>query len=182
MMTAEADVSIRPLALADITILSEMDHNYHTDYVWQMELQSQPNEVSVHFRVVHLPRSMRVDYPHPPQLILEQWQQRDWVLVAEQEEETVGYISVDRGQIPGLVMVTDLVVLRRLRRHGIGSTLLLAAQTWAAENQTTQMLLEMQSKNYPAICLANKMGFEFCGYSDRYYTNQDIALFFGRRI
>ena len=41
---------------------------------------------------------------------------------------------------------------------------------------------EMQSKNYPGISMANKLGYEFCGYSDRYYTNQDIALFFAKRI
>ena len=57
-----------------------------------------------------------------------------------------------------------------------------AAQTWASERDSNQLMLEMQSKNYPAICLANKLGYEFCGYSDRYYPNQDIALFFARRF
>ena len=180
-MTAKK-VNIRPLALVDITTLSEMDHSYHTDYVWQMDLQSHPEEVMVRFRQVRLPRSMLVDYPNPPPRILEDWQKRDGVLVADLNEETIGYISLDRNQVPGLVLVTDLVVLRRLRRQGIGSQLLLAAQTWANEKGDKQMLLEMQSKNYPAIRLANKLGFEFCGYSDRYFVNQDIALFFGRRI
>jgi RimJ/RimL family protein N-acetyltransferase len=36
----------------------------------------------------------------------------------------------------------------------------------------------MQSKNYPAIALARKLGFSYSGYSDRYYADQDIALFF----
>jgi hypothetical protein len=40
----------------------------------------------------------------------------------------------------------------------------------------------MQSKNYPAMMLAQKHGYEFCGYNDRYYPNQDIALVFGRSI
>jgi len=40
------------------------------------------------------------------------------------------------------------------------------------------MILEMQSKNYPAISLARKMGFVFSGYSDRYYPDREIALFF----
>jgi hypothetical protein len=42
----------------------------------------------------------------------------------------------------------------------------------------SQLFLEMQSKNIPAIRLATKMGSVFSGYSDRYYPNQDIALFF----
>ena len=37
----------------------------------------------------------------------------------------------------------------------------------------------MQSKNFPAICFAQKHGLNFCGYNDRYYHNQDLALFFG---
>jgi RimJ/RimL family protein N-acetyltransferase len=44
------------------------------------------------------------------------------------------------------------------------------------------MLLEMSSKNSPAIRLAQKLGYEFCGYNDAYYELQDIALFFGRLI
>jgi RimJ/RimL family protein N-acetyltransferase len=38
--------------------------------------------------------------------------------------------------------------------------------------------MEMHSKNMAAVRLAMKMGFEFCGYNDQYYANQDIALFF----
>ena len=45
-----------------------------------------------------------------------------------------------------------------------------------------QLFLEMQSKNYPAICLARKNGFAFSGYSDRYYSDQDIVLFFTKAI
>jgi RimJ/RimL family protein N-acetyltransferase len=40
----------------------------------------------------------------------------------------------------------------------------------------------MQSKNHPAIQLAHKLGFEFCGYNDHYFSNQDIALFFSRPL
>jgi hypothetical protein len=40
----------------------------------------------------------------------------------------------------------------------------------------------MQSKNYPAIAFCKKQGMAYCGYSDRYYANQDIALFFGLHL
>jgi hypothetical protein len=40
----------------------------------------------------------------------------------------------------------------------------------------------MQSKNHPAMMLAQKYGYEFCGYNDRYYSNQDIALVFMRAV
>jgi ribosomal protein S18 acetylase RimI-like enzyme len=75
-----------------------------------------------------------------------------------------------------------LAVLRRFQRNGIGSTLVLAAQEWAFQNQTRRIVLEMQHKNYAAIQLAKKLGFDFCGYNDRYYANHDIGLFFAKSL
>ena len=45
-----------------------------------------------------------------------------------------------------------------------------------------RLVLEVISKNQPGIRLAQKFGFEFCGYNDQYYPNQDVALFFGRAL
>ena len=76
----------------------------------------------------------------------------------------------------------DLVVASRYRRQGIASELVLAAQSWSVQRKNHRVLLEMPSKNNPAIRLAQKLGYEFCGYNDQYYETQDIALFFGRLI
>jgi RimJ/RimL family protein N-acetyltransferase len=40
----------------------------------------------------------------------------------------------------------------------------------------------MQSKNQAYIRLAQKFGYDFCGYNDQYYPTQDVALFFGRAV
>ena len=37
---------------------------------------------------------------------------------------------------------------------------------------------EIANADYPAIRLLERQGFSFCGYNDRYYANQDIAIFF----
>jgi len=176
------DLIIRPVALADLTLLAEIDHSYHTDYVWQMELNSRQSEVVVSFREVRLPRSMRVEYPRDISDQGEGWQYRPGCFVAEIEGEPIGYISLDSVNVPNIFNVLDLVVIRRFRRHGVGIALLQAAETWAIKEKATQLILQMQSKNYPGICLANKLGFEFCGYNDHYYVNQDIAIFFAKRI
>ena len=70
------DIVVRPLALADIAVLVEIDHSYHTDYVWQMDIKTAESEVNVIFREVRLPRSMRVEYPRDPSLLFEDWQNR----------------------------------------------------------------------------------------------------------
>jgi ribosomal protein S18 acetylase RimI-like enzyme len=78
--------------------------------------------------------------------------------------------------------VTDLAVGANMRRRGVGSALLAAAQTWAGERGMRRLMLEMQAKNLPAIRMAQKHGFEFCGYNDHYYLTQDVALFFVRAL
>jgi RimJ/RimL family protein N-acetyltransferase len=40
----------------------------------------------------------------------------------------------------------------------------------------------MQPKNYPAIQLALKLGFELCGFNDRYYANHEIGIFFAKSL
>jgi RimJ/RimL family protein N-acetyltransferase len=78
--------------------------------------------------------------------------------------------------------VNDLVVAPEKRRQGVASALITAIQTWALEKSVKRLILEMQSKNQPCIRLAQKFGYEFCGYNDQYYPTQDVALFFGRAL
>jgi GNAT superfamily N-acetyltransferase len=94
----------------------------------------------------------------------------------------VGYISMTLDMAPVTAWATDLVVLRRLRRQGIGSALVLAAQEWGGDRDCRRLVLEMQPKNHPAIQMAHKLGFDFCGYNDRFYANHDIGLFFAKAL
>ncbi len=173
---------IRPIALADFSYLAEIDHSYHTDYVWQMDIKTLKHEIGISFREVHLPRSMRVEYPKDITFFVKDLKDRSGFFIAELNDELVGYINLSRANNPELIHVIDLVVVRRLRRHGIGSALLGEAQAWALQEKVKHLILDMQSKNHPAICMANKSGFEFCGYNDHYYVNNDIALFFTKRV
>jgi RimJ/RimL family protein N-acetyltransferase len=84
--------------------------------------------------------------------------------------------------VSAVVWVTDIVVAQDVRRRGAASALLTATQAWALERSVRRIVLEMQSKNHPCIRLAQKFGYEFCGYNDQYYPTQDVALFFGRAL
>lgn len=175
------EINIRPMDASDLTQLVEIDHSYHTDHVWQMELGISEEQVAVSFRKIRLPRSMKVDYPREAALLADTWKEKAVIYVADIEEEPAGYLALTSVPVPGITQVTDLAVKRRLRKNGIGTALIRAALAWTYENEGGQLILEMQSKNFPGISLAHKMGFEFCGYNDRYYPNQDIALFFAKR-
>lgn len=176
------EIEIRPAIEADIPRLVAIEHDYTSDYVWQLEVHEEENQLEVNFRQVRLPRSVRVDYPRSPQNLLKDWSYRTALLIALHEGEPVGYISTNKNMAPMTNWITDLAVARRMRRRGVGSALVLAAQEWARQFFPYRMVLEMQPKNYPAICMAKKIGFEFCGYNDRYYPNRDIALFFSRSV
>ena len=175
------EFNIRSMMTADLPELLNIDHSYHTGHVWQMELDTNESSVAVRFRDIKLPRSMKVDYPRDLDLFAESWTEKAVVLVAEVEDQVAGYLALTSIGVSGLAQVTDFAVLRRMRRYGIGTGLVRSAAAWLDQHSGGQLALEMQSKNYPAISLANKLGFEFCGYNDRYYRNQDIALFFAKR-
>ena len=55
---------------------------------------------------------------------------RSGLLVAILEGELAGYWSLMLNMVPLTTWMTDLAVKRRLRRQGIGSGLVLAAQEW----------------------------------------------------
>jgi ribosomal protein S18 acetylase RimI-like enzyme len=182
------EIEIRPPTLADIPKLAEIDHDYVSDHVWQMEVQHESGQkpsdlrVEIIFRQLKLPRSVHVEYPRSPAELANDWKERSCVLVAALQGEVVGYASVMLTIARHTGWMTDLVVMRRMRRQGIGSTLVLAGQEWSRQKRCSRMVLEMQPKNYPAICLAQKLGYELCGYNDHYFPNHDIALFFAKSL
>jgi ribosomal protein S18 acetylase RimI-like enzyme len=176
------EVQIRPAIATDLSPLQAIDHSCQTDYVWQMDVQHEDGQIGAIFREIRLPRSVSVSYPRSINLLSETWNRRSGILVAAIGEQAVGYARTNDVILPHTAWLVDLVVAPRFRRKGVGSALVLAVQSWAAERKDRRILLEMQSKNNPAIRLAQKLGYEFCGYNDQYYEKQDIALFFGRSI
>jgi ribosomal protein S18 acetylase RimI-like enzyme len=174
------EIQIRPAKSDDIPVLMSLEHNYASDYVWQMDIQRDEFQTSVVFRQAKLPRSVQVMYPRNPKSLADEWTKRDGILVASTAGEIVGYSCLMQNMAPRTTWITDLVVARRLRRQGIGTALILASQEWALQKKSRRTILEMQPKNYPAICMAQKIGFELCGYNDHYYANHDIALFFSK--
>ena len=184
-------IEIRPAIEEDILTITQFDHNYTTDHVWQMDrrsddhyssdIDSEEIQLGAFFRKVRLPRMVKVEYPRNPTLLNEDWTIRSALLVAVLNGELVGYTSMLQNIALSTIGMTDLVVTPSVRRHGIGTALVLAALEWSgAHPHSRRLVLEMQPKNNPAIRLAQKMRFDFCGYHDHYYSNNDISLFFAR--
>jgi ribosomal protein S18 acetylase RimI-like enzyme len=160
----------------------KLDHSSTSEYVWQMDLVQEEGQAGAKFREIRLPHSITVGYPRPVSRLADEWSRRAGMLVAIAGTSLAGYIRLSDKIIPQTAWITDVVVTPHLRKRGIGATLIVAAQTWALERGNRQAILETASKNAAGIRLAQKLGYEFCGYNDHYYLTQDIALFFGREL
>lgn len=170
---------VRPARPRDLGACGGLDHSYTTDCVWQMETREENGVLTTTFRVARLPREIRVGYPRWDESLLAGWQQRDGFLVAEEEGRVCGYIALTAQAEHDVAWVGDLVVDRPWRRQGVGTALLRAAAKWGCDNDLARLVIGIQTKNYPAIRFCQSRGLAFCGYNDRFWTSQDIALFFG---
>ena len=172
----------RPAIANDLSRLVAIDHSCLSDYVWQLELRREPSQITTTFREVRLPRTVAVIYPRNPMSLVDEWTRHDLILVALTEDNLVGYACATEEHTAAIAWLTDLVVVPEGKRQGPASALLAASESWASKRGVQRLLLEMQSKNQPCIRLAQKFGYEFCGYNDQYYPTQDVALFFGRAL
>ncbi|MCQ3935959.1 MAG: hypothetical protein DPW18_02810 [Chloroflexi bacterium] len=177
-----SEIQLRPTVASDLSRLMAFDHSVTSDSVWQLELRRDSGQVTTTFREVRLPRSIKVAYPHNPFALADDWVRKSMMYTAVVNTELAGYISLLERGTASVVWITDLVVEAASRRRGVGTALLAAAQGWAESRMHRRLIFEVQSKNLPGIRLAQKSGFEFCGYNDHYYINQDVALFFSKML
>lgn len=177
-----AQFAIRNAISSDIPLLTQLDHGYSTDHVWQMGMRKDREETAISFREVRLPRAMRVTYPRDPQRLIDEWVLRTGVFIADQAGQPIGYIAFIDGPAPKSAWMTDVVVGLPDRRQGVARQLIVAGIEWCKNRKIELLFMEMQSKNYPAICLAKERGLRFSGYSDTYFPDQDIALFFSLKL
>lgn len=170
---------VRPVQSADLPQLMALDHASTSDHVWQLELRRDPrgSQVSAAFREVRLPRPVALAYPNDPALLAVTWKRKAMLAVAAAGPEVMGYVVVERPR-PAVGWITDIAVATSWRRKGVASAMIRHAQGWCVAQGDRKLFIEMQSKNYPALMLAQKSGYEFCGYNDQYYSNQDITLLF----
>ncbi len=210
-MRSTQPVEIRAAEGEDLRLCLALDDSYVSTHTWQVEsVRGEPgaapytmhssvmlgeSPLSVTFRPVKLPRARRVVGQVAASLRegnevsmlgrLHQWGSSDLVLMAEQGTKLCGYIVVTVVPSSGIGWVSALVVANSLRRQGIGSMLLAAARRWARYGQGQNVrafMLEVSTKNYPAVAFCRKEGFSFCGYTDYSFSNGDVVLLFVNQV
>lgn len=176
------EIEIRTVQPENLEKLSKFEHGYYTEYVWQMALDTNPESSKVEFRRVRLPRRVFVSYPRNRQQILTDISKTEAFLVAFYGEHPAGYVKLRSEVDTKAAIISDLVISAAQRRQGIGSGLILAMLDLASHRHLHTLFLEMQSKNDPAIQMAQKLGFNFCGYRDHYFSNGELAIFYSRFV
>ena len=103
--------------------------------------------------------------------------------VALQNNNVVGFAGIWKSVDD--CHITDIVVKKDFRRHGIGSKLLEKLIKKAKSENANSITLEVDSTNIPAQELYKKYGFEILGIRKKYYNNINDAiimtLFFYRK-
>ncbi len=157
---------------------SRLNAAYTTDYVWQMHIEESPRRVESAFTRVRLPRTMTVACPYTSSQQLALLEQSSHVIAAGYQDEPAGCAGATIEAWRQTLFINTMVVPPPLRRRGIAKRLLETFQSLACKAACKKLMVALQTKNYPAIQFAQRQGFVYCGYNDRYYPNGDIALFF----
>jgi ribosomal protein S18 acetylase RimI-like enzyme len=176
------EIEIRPAKQEDLEGLLAIDHDYTSHYAYQMEISQDAHAISVNFRNMKLPRAAAVKYPRNDDELVLSWEKATAIFVGWINGQIVSYLNLEEIKPTKAIRVRDLVVVNEKRRLGIASGMLLASEEWAAKRKNAMILMELQTRNYPAISLARKLGYQFCGYQDHYFSNKDMALFFSKFI
>ena len=171
-------MQVQPATIADIEPCKRLDGGYSTGYIWHIDESVRPDEVTVGFRRVRLPRTVEARDPRCDDDLFEVWQNSRCFLVAEELGVVLGYLTmmVRRDNWQG--WIEHLVVHRAYRRRGIGSMLLAAGEDWARSSALRGVTVVVQSKNDPAISLFPRRGYAFRGYIDGYFASGDLGLLY----
>lgn len=172
-------MEISPAEVHDLNQCYYLSGDYTTDYVWQLQSRNSGHRTDIRFDRVRLPRPMQVAYPRSPDELLAHWQQEGCFLVARTlHDDIVGYLDALPQPGQKLLWIHNLIVAKAHRQQGVGALLFNYAKSWAGQHQLNNLLLEVQTKNHPAISFAQQQGCQFSGFNERYFANGDIALFF----
>jgi RimJ/RimL family protein N-acetyltransferase len=97
------------------------------------------------------------------------------LFVAALGEEIVGRLSVMRDPHPSSAHVADLglMVAASHRRQGIGSALMITAETWARAATVSKLELHVFPHNLAAIGLYERLGYQREGLRREHYRRPD---------
>ncbi|GIV97486.1 MAG: hypothetical protein KatS3mg057_2143 [Herpetosiphonaceae bacterium] len=173
----------------DIERCEALEHTYTTRRVWHVSVERraasavEEAETLVRIQASRLPRPLLVTLPPLETSLRLALDRYDgfWVLV-DDDPSVIGYaaVHVQPGRPMGELSLIN--VAPAYRRQGGGTLLLERALRWASTCGLEGLICHAPNRAEPALSFYQHHGFHLCGYSEYFYTNQDIALFFAKEI
>ena len=167
---------------SDLEKMITLDHHVSSDHAYKLELNAGDEIIACRFQRVKLPRAVSLLYPRDQNSLMESWNKAKVIYVGMILDQLVAYVTVENDALPRTARICNLVVAPDVRRKGIGITMLAACEGWATKQKMNRVVIELPMRNDPAIRMAEKAGFELCGFLEQYFPNSDPALFFSKRI
>ena len=146
--------------LRDLTACLTLDGSYETECVWQVVQQQEGEDVTARFRVVQLPRAVRVRYPNWSEALLAHQERGDMILVAAQAGDVWGYIDQEMQRDQDIAWVHHLVVAPAYRRQGLTRAVLLEGLRRLKARGMERACVSTQVNNTPARRLYESVGFQ----------------------
>ena len=88
------EIELRPVDQNDIEALKAFEHGYYSEFVWQVTMESDSQNLQAGLRRTHLPRRVFVAYPRSKEIVFGELTRVEAFLVATMENQPVGYIKV----------------------------------------------------------------------------------------
>ena len=176
------DVHIRPMTVADVRRLSEIDANFESPIY--LDVVKEIEGLNVTWRLIERPLNppfvcTDFEFDDKEQRDIDRRRQTGdglW-LVAEAAHggRLIGMVDVQRETWRKAGWVWNIAVDRSYRGQGLGRTLMGRIIRWGRRKGLRAIILETQSNNWPACRFYQQLGFQMTGLDDHYYTNHDLA-------
>lgn len=165
----------------DISACLSLDSRYETNFVLRVYLHGQEAtgwEISLQRE--RLPRAVELSHSIHRAHLRDALEAEDCYLVAvnRDDDQVLGCLVMRPDPLHGFALIQGLVVSPHARRRQIGTRLIAASGIWAREHGVNRLMTELSTKNVPGIAFLESLGFTFCGFNDRYFSDENIAVFF----
>jgi len=174
-------LAIRPLALADVARLGQIDANFTSDRF--LDLQRSGSGLNVSWSLTERPLDppfVSTDYgvhAHEHAQIVQRVRAGDGLqLIVEDGSRAVAFVDVEWQRWRNAAFVWNILIDRAQRRQGLGMQLMQRIVDWARGAGLRAIVCETQTNNIAACRFYQKSGFRLCGVDDHFYSNEDIAV------
>jgi GNAT superfamily N-acetyltransferase len=177
-----SDFIIRPLTLADVPRLSEIDAEFESDRFLDVEKTTRGLEVT--WRLVErplVPPFRSTDYSFTETECDEigaRLLKGDglWLVAQDESGRPIVLLDMERERWHNAARLWNIAIDRAYRRQGLGRDLMRRALAWARSENLRGVWLETQTNNLPACRFYQAMSFKLCGIDDHFYSNDDMGV------